>query len=289
MAEPVYRNIGNSRTLPEPRGKTIAVLPPDDVAYLCKRICLCECRPLISSKGRQLKQRCVTVSVRNDCDYREQVWKYKGEVGYNMINNPPSPIMAALKRNQPFQFPLGMDTKALEEAIDLAKLTGRAQKGLLRIPDVVIVKDRRDFDLSQRNIECVVEIKFPGDRWQTGQERAYVQIAGDQDRLKLLSPATCSCKSCDKPETTPEMVTLPEKTVVPDMTRRLARIREHNALVGNGVLPGPKHPEPTTLVNVLETGATVVGALAIAYVAVVAGPPLLVLLVVGGAATAAAQ
>lgn len=289
MAGPTYRTIGNSRTLPTPRGKTIPVLPPDDTTYLCQRICRCDCEPVISSRGRKLKQRCVTVSIRNDCDSKEQVWKYKGEVGYNMVNNPPSPIMASLKKNQPLQFPLGVDTKALEGAIDLAKLTGRAQKGLLRIPDVVIVKSKYDFDLSQRNIEFVVEIKFPGDRWQKDQQRDYELIAGDKDRLKLLSPSQCACKTCEEPEKEPATKTLPEKLTAPDLSRRLSSIRRYNDDIDRGITPGSKYPEPTTLADVLKTGATIIGGLAIAYVAVTAGPPLLVLLAVGGAATVAAQ
>ncbi|WP_175819030.1 VRR-NUC domain-containing protein [Burkholderia sp. BCC0419] len=289
MAEPTYRTIGNSRTLPTPRGKTIPVLPPDDTGYLCQRVCRCDCNPIISSRGRKFKQRCVTVSIRNDCDSKEQVWKYKGEVGYNMVNNPPSPIMASLRKNQPLQFPLGVDTKALEGAIDLAKLTGRAQKGLLRIPDVVIVKNMHDFDLSQCNIEFVVEIKFPGDRWQRDQQRDYEFIAGDADRLKLLSPSQCACKTCEEPESVPKTVTLPEKLVAPDFSRRLSNIRWHNNEVARGVSPGPQYLEPTTLADVLKTGATIIGGLAVAYVVVATGPPLLVLLAVGGGAAAAAQ
>ena len=289
MAEPTYRTIGNSRTLPTPRGKTIPVLPPDDTSYLCQRICRCDCEPIISSRGRKLKQRCVTVSIRNDCDSKEQVWKYKGEVGYNMVNNPPSPIMASLKKNQPLQFPLGVDTKALEGAIDLAKLTGRAQKGMLRIPDVVIVKSRYDFDLSQRNIEFVVEIKFPGDRWRDEQKDAYELIVGDPDRVKLLSIASCACKTCEEPERELSTKTLPEKLTVPDLSRRLFSIRKHNIDVNRGLAPGPKDPEPIALAEVLKSGATVIGALAVAYVVVTAGPPLLVLLAVGSAVTVAAQ
>ncbi|MDR6497425.1 hypothetical protein J2785_000567 [Burkholderia ambifaria] len=296
MAGPTYRTIGNSRTLPTARGKTIPVLPPDDTTYLCQRICRCDCEPVISSRGRKLKQRCVTVSIRNDCDSKEQVWKYKGEVGYNMVNNPPSPIMASLKKNQPLQFPLGVDTKALEGAIDLAKLTGRAQKGLLRIPDVVIVKNMRDFDLSQRNVEFVVEIKFPGDAWQKrkpyqlgSQEEDYALIVGDRNRVKGLSTVGCACKPCKEPEKESATKALPEKLTAPDLSRRLSIIRRHNDDIDRGIAPGPKYPEPTTLVDVLKTGATIIGGLTVAYVAVMVGPPLLILLAVGGAATVAAQ
>ncbi|WP_296223648.1 VRR-NUC domain-containing protein [Ralstonia sp. UBA689] len=289
MAEPVHRPIGNSRTLPQPRGKTIPVLPPDDTAYLCAHICACNRAPIISNKGHKLKQRCATMAIRLECDNAHQVWKYKGEVGYNMVNDPPSPIMAGLKRNTPLQFPLGVDTADLEKAFDLAKLTGRAQKGMLRIPDVVIVKNMHDFDLSQRNIEFVVEIKFPGDRWRSDQRRDYELIAGGKDRVKELSPTLCKCRE-GEPEKAraPATGKLPQKTVVPDMSEWMRRKRD-NATAG-GRQPASVASEPVPLADVLRTGAAAVGALAVAYVAVtIGGPVLLTLLAVGGVAELAAQ
>ncbi|WP_233863532.1 VRR-NUC domain-containing protein [Paraburkholderia adhaesiva] len=150
-----------------------------------------------------------------------------------MINSPPSPIMASLVKNQPLMFPAGSDTSALDAAIALAKLTGRAQRGLLRIPDVIIVKDMHNFDLSQPNIAFVVEIKFAGDRWRKknsfqleDQERDYAAIAGGYDRVKELSPSICACKPCGEPEKVPQGARLPSKAVAPDRTAEVRRMLE---------------------------------------------------------------
>lgn len=289
MAGPTYRKVGSSRTLPGSRGKTIAVSPPDDTAYLCALICQCNGNPTISSGTRELRQRCATMRVRNDCDAHEQVWKYKGEVGYNMMNQPPSPIMANLKPNLPVQFPLGVDRKDLKNAFELASLTGRFMKGLLRIVDVVIVQDRDKFDLGRSNMECVVKIRYPGERWQREQERDYVRIAGNPENLKLLSPADCECKACAKSDGEPATGTLPQKAVVQDMSMRRRQVREHNALVDRGAMPGPRLAEPTALADVLRTGATDVEALAIAFATVAQAAKAPELLVDGVVAIATAQ
>jgi hypothetical protein len=247
MAPPTWRNIGNSRTKPQPTGKTIPILAPEDIAYLCAHICLCNCTPKISRSGRNLYQRCVTMAIRLECDAAKQEWKYKAEVGYNMATSPPSPIMAAIKRNtpteinaaklnNPLQFPIGTDTQAVADAIALALLMGRPQRGFLRIPDVVIVKDMHNFDLSQPNIAFVVEIKFKGDRLrkrmgsQFGtQEEDYMRIAGDPGRFKVLTPTECDCEDCKEKVKAPAMAPakapaaargkLPQKAVVPDWTQ----------------------------------------------------------------------
>ncbi|HKT65354.1 MAG TPA: VRR-NUC domain-containing protein [Burkholderia sp.] len=262
MSEPVHREIGRSHTEAQPRGKTIPVLAPDDTTYLCARICRCNCNPVISSRGRKLKQRCVTKSIRNDCDAAIQVWKYKGEVGYSMMTEPPSPIMSALQKNHPFEFPLVVRDLLEDEvnaALDLAEHIGYPMRGLLRIPDVIVVKDRWDFDLSQRNIEFVVEIKFPGDSWRRGQRRSYIKIAGSDERLKVLSPKLCECSACEpEKEQAKATAKVPEKMKVPDVTNLLRRIQEHNTAIDREPWAGQgrKIQEPETMADALQRGQT---------------------------------
>ncbi|WP_175948249.1 VRR-NUC domain-containing protein [Burkholderia pyrrocinia] len=277
MAGSTPRKVGNSRTLPQPQGKTIPVLPPEDTTYPCQAICHCNCNASLSSRGRKLKQRCVTLAVRFDCDRALQVWQYKGEVGYNMKNQPPSPIMSSLMANQPFQFPVGIDTKDLENAIALAELTGRAQKGFLRIPDVIVVKNRLNFDLSQPNIQYVVEIKFPGDYWRPGQERDYIRIAGARSRVQELSPEVCICKECREraKAKAPATQRLPQSVIAKNETDRVRRIREHNDNVRDHPVPevyGGLQNEPTALADYLKTGLSVLAAVAVVVVAVEAAP-----------------
>src|SRR5260370_39691760 len=101
MAEPTYREAGRSRTRSTPQGKTIPVPPPEDTDSPCDHICNCSCNAKLSSNGQVLKQRCVSNSIRRECDAAHQVWKYKGEVGYNMRNFPPTPLMSATELDRP--------------------------------------------------------------------------------------------------------------------------------------------------------------------------------------------
>jgi len=72
-------------------------------------------------------------------------------------------------------------------------ITGyRNGKGHVRRPDVVIVHDP-DLPPYQYNIEKVVEMKFDDDI-TGGQRRAYIKIAGDEEKFELLrEKEDCSC------------------------------------------------------------------------------------------------
>ena len=80
---------------------------------------------------------------------------------------------------------------------------------LLRIPDVIIVKDRNNRSTERSNIEYVVEIKFPGDSWGAGQREAYIRIAGSQSKLKDLTIQDCDCQDCREPQRQWEPVKVP--------------------------------------------------------------------------------
>ena len=65
------------------------------------------------------------------------------------------------------------------------------------MPDVIITEDSTKAP-TQDNIKKVVEIKFPGDTWGTGQKVDYEEIARDPVDLKELSPDECGCGTKSK-------------------------------------------------------------------------------------------
>ena len=167
----------------------------------------------------------------------DQRWRYKGEVGYNMRTNPPTPLMSAEDPRRPSAFPLGAAIR--DGVLNLRKSEIEAsQKGLLRIPDVVIVKDIGNPLPVQANIERVVEIKFPGDKLSQDQKEAYELIAGGIAKFYLLKYEECECSDKKKPE--PHYVPIP--IVVPK--EELAR--ERAPLVAPQPLPCGDRGRSTT-------------------------------------------
>ena len=204
------RQSGRSRTqtrAPERKLK----LPFMDQDYLCQKICYCNCNAKLSRSGQFLKQRCVSKAVYQDCVAHNWIWKYKGEVGYNMRYSPPRPLLSRDGVN-PSSFPLGA---AMREGIFSLSEIERQGGSLLRIPDVIIVKDKNNRSTEQSNIEFVVEIKFPGDRWGPGQFDAYVRIAGSRNKLKDLSIEDCDCQSCGEPQKQWQPVPVPLMPPIP--------------------------------------------------------------------------
>ena len=91
-------------------------------------------------------------------------------------------------------------------------LEGTPQKGLLRIPDCIVLKvtgaelaamrASRSIDWKRlipvkANIDTVVEIKFDGDKLDPRQRNAYRLIAGP-DKFRLLEARDCECKDGDE-------------------------------------------------------------------------------------------
>ena len=111
-----------------------------------------------------------------------------------MTKEPPAPIMDS-----------GMDTKAhdwlpgfIKKWWDTPDAEGnqrppfKAGRGMVRRPDVVIVKDPSK-PPTQDNIKQVVEIKFPPDTMDVKQDEAYRRIAGDRTKLVEMGPEDCDC------------------------------------------------------------------------------------------------
>jgi hypothetical protein len=178
---------------------------------------------LRNSLGHELKQRCTTVSIWDDEDRNQLVWRYKAEVGYSMKANPPAPLMSREQPNRASRFPLG---RAMGDGLLKRQLEGRPQKGLLRIPDCIVLKatgvelasmraaghiDWKRLIPVQSNIETVVEIKFDGDELSNQQILAYRKIAGNVDRFRLLKASECDCDH-RRPDPATEPVRVPVTT-----------------------------------------------------------------------------
>ncbi|MES2743707.1 MAG: hypothetical protein V4754_22540 [Pseudomonadota bacterium] len=180
-----------------------------------------------------MKQRCTTKGIWADEEINQLVWRYKAEVGFSMKTDPPKPLMSIEQPNRPSRFPLG---RAMGEGLLKRELEGRPQKGLLRIPDCIILRstgvelaamraggtiDWNRLIPVKKNIETVLEIKFAGDYLSKYQQEAYEAIAGEE-RFRLLEINDCDCsKKRPAPATAP--VRVPVTTPIQRESQELRR------------------------------------------------------------------
>ncbi len=230
--KPPGRVVGRSTTGTSPLGTRLRLEDPLDKGYLCSKMCRCNSgAALFSLSGDELKQRCTTVSIWKDEEENLLVWRYKAEVGYSMKAFPPAPLMSSKQPNRPSRFPLGA---AMGQGVLKRDLEGKMQKGLLKIPDCIILKIT-GFELAamrsggiidwtrlmpvHANIETVLEIKFAGDDLDREQEEAYMKIAGPE-RFRLMEITDCDCDTKrEKPATQP--VRSPVTTSMPSLFETL--------------------------------------------------------------------
>lgn len=307
------RTVGRSATRTSSEGREVGLDDPVDKGYLCEHICECSSGTAIRSKsGQELKQRCVTARIWLDEEANQLVWRYKAEVGFNMKTNPPAPLMSRDQPNRPSRFPLG---RAVGDGLLKRDLEGRPLKGLLRIPDCIILKSTGPELAAMRasghidwkrlipvnaNIETVVEIKFDGDDLSRSQRDAYRRIAG-RDRFRLLKANECECgirrrRPAEEPVRSP--ITTP-------MTRENAEQRRwyQPAPPKPAPIPAPRPIRPqygpvvapeegSSMSSVLKTAGVVGGVILLGFVAAALLPAEAIaagvaLLVVGRTATAA--
>lgn len=287
------RVVGRSKTHEGPFGRTIALNNPLDRAYLCQKLCTCNAGTKIRNKlGHELKQRCTTVGIWTDEEINQLVWRYKAEVGYNMAANPPAPLMSIEQPNRPSRFPLG---RAVGDGLLKRDLEGRPQKGLLRIPDCIILRST-GIELAsmrasghidwavlipvRRNIETVLEIKFAGDTLGLRQKSDYELIAG-KNRLRLLEIGDCDCGVKRlAPATNP--VRVPITTPMPrnlDEERRWYQLP--SAAPAPAAAPHPQLPQygPETEPGKYETLAKILKEHPVAAEVVLVGAILLIVIV----------
>lgn len=190
-------------------GISAQACPLDDgidsrLAIVCSFVCTCNIVPNIGNNGQQLKQSCVDAGLqqhnkRCDTSIRQQVF-------YNTRPNPPAPLLEKDADGEETIQPLRNFGHALnrvkKQNIATAIAAGMSKdkiesytRGDMRIPDAVVLKDTNGKP-TQDNLMGVIEVKFPPDDWGDGQEKAYEEIAGDEDKLHLLTPEADSC-ACD--------------------------------------------------------------------------------------------
>lgn len=211
-------------TKPKATGVVLEVSDPTDLWYLCEKVGFATLNPFFRSDGQPMYQRVVTQLIRLDCKFFDYHFPYAGEVGYDMTQSPPAPIMSQRQPNRPSSFPLSQyraikqehlaqmfqgwlavekELMTLEELEDTLKPNARSTrpqpvidgKGLIRIPDVVRVKNFAMgggvAQFSQGNLHMVIEVKFKGDTLSIEQQRAYEEIAGNPNNFRLLNSETC--------------------------------------------------------------------------------------------------
>lgn len=166
-------------------------LAPLDKKVLCSAMCQCDKMPDIGKDGKQLKQFCVSgrLQVLDRMSHHQS--PYKQEINYDMSQSPPAPIMDRGIATMGHRYLPGWITKYWgTQPEHSASYT--AGLGLIRRPDVVIVKDPAK-PPTQDNIKQIVEMKFPPDKLTEFQETAYLTIAGSKTKFRTLEPGDCDC------------------------------------------------------------------------------------------------
>ncbi|MHA7683335.1 VRR-NUC domain-containing protein [Cupriavidus sp. PET2-C1] len=219
-------------TKPEATGVVMPVTDPVDLWYLCEKCNYATKNPLYDKNGKPMYQRQTTRLVRKDAKNFGFEFPYQGEVGFDMTQSPPAAIMSKGETFRPSMFPLSkyseirrsylaysgieaptefrvedalVSKDELEDTLDprvrngKPVATGKKVNGLLRIPDVLRVQDFSKYGAAkyrQDNLEFVIEIKFPNDRFSDEQVDDYRKIAGNahMTRLRLLETRVCSMR-----------------------------------------------------------------------------------------------
>ncbi len=180
-----------------------------DDKVLCEVMCCCSNNPSIGSEaGTNQRQGCVSATLQAADGILNHQSRYKPEISYNMDTHPPSPFMHRDEMGQDTtQKSDRWQTRARQEIPDY-----QPNEGMVRRPDIIIVKDPSKPPY-QENIDRIVEMKFKGDRWGDGQERAYEAIAGDDNKLKLMEEGKhCTCSDDNgELEPVPQPVAIPEE------------------------------------------------------------------------------
>ncbi|HEJ1201997.1 TPA: VRR-NUC domain-containing protein [Pseudomonas aeruginosa] len=179
-----------------PEGQTNPVgilepkLDPQDKQVLCSAICHCSSTPNVSQDGRNLKQACVAQRLGELDEILRGRSPYKPEVSYDMTKNPPEPILDSQTGSGAHSWIPGWISKYWNE--DPEHPPFKPGKGMIRRPDVVIVKDPSK-PPAQANIKQVVEMKFPPDPQDRDQARSYGKITGNENKVVQMKATECDC------------------------------------------------------------------------------------------------
>lgn len=250
-------------TKPEATDVVLPVTDPVDLWYLCEKITYAKLNPFKRSDSIVMYQRVVTQLVRRDCEFFNYTFPYAGEVGFDMTQAPPAPIMSMRQPHRPSTFPLSQYRVIKEgyfrnpfapwlvvdkELLSLGELEqgltpgARARspspfpggRGMIRIPDVIrminfALSGKPQF--SQPNIHNVIEIKFEGDFLSLDQIRSYRTIAGSRDNFRLLRTSMCDGSKRRTRDWVRTAKTEPVYMPASKATERAARRRNSMAIV----------------------------------------------------------
>ncbi|UUM28836.1 VRR-NUC domain-containing protein [Acinetobacter colistiniresistens] len=164
-------------------------LDPQDKEVICKAICYCDARPNKGKAGHNQYQSCVSERLKELDRFLGHHSPYKPEVNYDMHKNPPEPIMDKGILTKAHDYLPGWIKKYWEKDKGYPYEAG---EGMVRRPDVVIVKDPTK-PPTQDNIKQVVEIKFGTDDFGKTQKEEYAKIAGNRHKVKQLDANECDC------------------------------------------------------------------------------------------------
>lgn len=197
------------KTVNEDR-KTYAELPPGTTGYLQEKIEYALKAPDVvtiklpdgSNTISMLKQIVMTAAIRVDESVADFRWQYKAEVGFDMLPNFTSRGIEA-----PIPFLSGATEDGPGRRHSVNPFPKGSKPGFLRRPDVIIVRNPADRWSGRSLIDHygnahvdnslrLVEVKFPGDAWGSGQETAYQKISGAPGeykyRMTIIDVSDCN-------------------------------------------------------------------------------------------------
>lgn len=200
--------IATCTTVNEDR-KTYAELPPGTKGYLQEKIEHSLKAPDIvnlrlpdgSNTISMLKQIVMSEAIRIDEALADFRWQYKAEVSFDMW-----PEFASNGENAPIPFLSASVDKGPGRRHSTSPFPKGLVPGYLRRPDAIIVRTAPDRWPGRSPIDHqgnshvdnslrLVEVKFPGDTWGTGQEDAYRKIAGARGeytrRMTVIDVSDC--------------------------------------------------------------------------------------------------
>lgn len=153
---------------------------------LCAIFCCCNANPIIKGKKRKgYKQICADAMLRA-CKAEDA--GVLGSVPYDMGETPPKPISRPNYRAR-----TAFVYQYKDRDVELIPSERIPLKGKVRIPDIVVVKDRTRLP-TQNNIAQIYDFKFPGDRWRENQKEDYQKIQGKEyPKVEALDEENCMC------------------------------------------------------------------------------------------------
>ena len=197
---------GSCETIKE-RVPEYAYLPPETKGYLQEKVetalKTAKYIPVKLRDGSVIYRLLMQVAMSVPMIAEEKTWnwlfQYKAEVSFDM-----TPAIATAGAVAPIPFLSDERPQGSERRRSLNPFPPGAKPGFLRRPDVIIVKSPAMLWPGRGNIDReggghvdnllrLVEVKFPGDNWGAGQERAYQMISGDfKTRMTVIDVSDCN-------------------------------------------------------------------------------------------------